>query len=178
MSTYSIRKKLTDIAKSKVGTKEVGNNTGPAIKEFQRATNLGGTGWAWCAAFVCWNVREWGKDPEVLQALKMTAEEFEKWRPKTAAAYGFEDWAKGAKQKAKGVQVFDYTDELTLHCGDIVSFDNFSHVGIIYDDKNGIAYTIEGNTNSQGSREGEGVWLKERNLHGHDRPRTIVRILP
>ncbi|MHA3773681.1 hypothetical protein ACXR0O_19265 [Verrucomicrobiota bacterium sgz303538] len=37
---------------------EGGNNTGPRVQEYQRATWLDGTGWAWCAAFVCFVIRE------------------------------------------------------------------------------------------------------------------------
>ena len=42
-------------AKSHVGRGEVppGSNTGPFVVECQRATFLPGTGWPWCAAFVC-----------------------------------------------------------------------------------------------------------------------------
>ena len=90
---YILRKKLVDIAAAKIGTKEKTRNSGKQIIEFQRATNLEGTGWPWCAAFMCWCIREWGKDPEVLKALNKTPAQFEKWRPKTAAAFGFEDWA-------------------------------------------------------------------------------------
>jgi hypothetical protein len=44
------------IALSQVGTMEVpvGSNTGPMVKQYQAATDLGGTGWPWCAAFVEW----------------------------------------------------------------------------------------------------------------------------
>jgi hypothetical protein len=31
------------------------SNTSPEIKLYQEATSLGGTGWAWCAAFYDWN---------------------------------------------------------------------------------------------------------------------------
>ena len=28
-----------------------GDNTGPRVRQYQAATSLGGTGWAWCDAF-------------------------------------------------------------------------------------------------------------------------------
>lgn len=44
------------IAEAEVGVTEqpVGSNTGPRIREYQAATTLEGTFWAWCAAFVQW----------------------------------------------------------------------------------------------------------------------------
>jgi hypothetical protein len=49
--------------------------------------------------------------------------------------------------------------------GDIVVF-TFSHIGIAVSspDKNGNVATVEGNTDSAGSREGGGVYLKTRHL--------------
>ncbi len=38
-----------------------GSNSGPRVREYQAATNLGGTGWPWCAAFVCWCYKQAGK---------------------------------------------------------------------------------------------------------------------
>lgn len=181
MSTTATRQKFVDIAKSQVGVREVprDSNTGAMIREYQAATNLNGTGWPWCAAFVCWCVRDWGKDPEVLAALKMDAPRFEQWRPKTAAAYGFDGWA-----LSRGLMVVNENQNVTrtglgnliLHTGDIVTYD-FSHVGIIYDDTEGgrLMHTIEGNTDEAGSREGGGVYLKTR---ARSLARTIIRLLP
>jgi hypothetical protein len=173
MSTLSIRQKLIDIAVREVGVREEprNSNTGPRVREYQCATSLGGTGWPYCAAFVCWCIREWGKLPEVLDALKMTAAQFEHWRPKTAAAYGFHEWASD-----HGLTMFDENTNpgaATLHTADIVTFD-FSHVGIIATDSKNFMNTIEGNTDGAGSRDGGGVYLKtrERRL-----ARKIIRFL-
>lgn len=176
MSTLSLRQKLTAIAKREAGVRETpkNSNTSPRVREFQAATDLNGSGWPWCAAFVCWCLCEWGKDPEVLRALNMTATQFEKWRPKTAAAYGFDDWA-----RKNGLLVVDENKEpgkLVLHTGDIVTYD-FSHIGLIYDDTEGgkVMHTIEGNTDEAGGREGGGVYLKTR---ARSLARSIIRILP
>ena len=168
MSSYAVRQKLIAIAANEVGTKEVGRNTGKRVRQYQAATNLEGTGWAWCAAFVCWCIREWGKDPEVLEALGKTAAQFEKWRPKTAAAFGFEDWAK----KNKLLIMSDSTQN-TLHTGDLIVFDT-SHIGIVTDDSKCRVYTVEGNTGPSGGRDGDGVWNKDRH---RSEARSFIRIL-
>ncbi len=168
MSTLPIRQKLIDIARREVGVKEVGRNTGKRVREYQAATNLEGTGWPWCAAFVCWCVREWGKDKDVLAALKMTPAQFDKWRPRTAAAFGLEDWA-----RKKGLEVLDADDKPNLRTGDILTFDT-SHTGFVADDARGVIMTIEGNTGASGGRDGDGVWDKNRNFK---ESRRFIRLL-
>ena len=168
MSTLPIRQKLIDIARREVGVKEVGRNTGKRVRAYQAATNLEGTGWPWCAAFVCWCVREWGKDKDVLAALKMTPAQFDKWRPRTAAAFGLEDWA-----RKKGLEVLDADDKPNLRTGDILTFDT-SHTGFVADDARGVIMTIEGNTGATGGRDGDGVWDKNRNFK---ESRRFIRLL-
>jgi hypothetical protein len=168
-ATLPIRQKLIDIARREVGTLEHGRNTGKRVRDYQAATNLAGTGWPWCAAFVCWCVREWGKDPSVLAALKKTPAQFAAWRPKTAAAFGFEDWG-----RKKGLAVFDADDKPALRLGDIITFD-MSHVGVVFDDDGTRILTIEGNTGASGSRDGDGVWSKTRTFK---EARRFIRILP
>jgi hypothetical protein len=48
--------KALRIALTQVGTKEdpPDSNTGPKVREYQSATDLGGTGWPWCAGFFHW----------------------------------------------------------------------------------------------------------------------------
>jgi hypothetical protein len=51
-----------------------------------------------------------------------------------------------------------------IEAGDIVIF-NFSHVGLAIDSPvKGVFPTIEGNTDGNGSRDGGGVWKKERKV--------------
>ena len=166
---YELRKKLVDIAANEIGTKETRRNTGKRILEYQRATNLEGTGWPWCAAFVCWCIREWGGDPEVLKALQKTPAQFEKWRPKTAAAFGFEDWA-----LKNGLLVMSDSDLNDLKTGDIMVFD-MSHIGIVTNDKGTKVWTVEGNTGASGGRDGDGVWDKVRQ---RKEAKSFIRILP
>jgi hypothetical protein len=53
---------IVAIAKKDVGQREIplGSNTGPFVVQAQRATFLGGTGWPWCAAEVCYIAKRAG----------------------------------------------------------------------------------------------------------------------
>ena len=118
---------------------------------------------------MCWCIREWGKDPEVLKALNKTPAQFEKWRPKTAAAFGFEDWA-----MKSGLLVMTDSQQNDLKTGDLMVFDS-SHIGIVETDKGVKVFTIEGNTGPSGGHDGDGVWQKVRN---RKEARSFIRILP
>lgn len=143
---------IIDIAlnEEKLNIRENSKNQGPGIKKYWLAT------WyedgyenrePWCAAFICWCIKESGKFSESS-------------RPKTPAAFGFETWANdhpsltNITKKPKGVAK-----------GDIVVF-TFSHIAIATSDSDSAGYfaTVEGNTNAAGSREGNGVYKKVRNV--------------
>lgn len=153
-TTLALRRRLIDIAEREVGVREdpKDSNTGPRIREYQRATDLDGTGWAWCAAFQCWCIREWLRDQDVLDAFKFTPAQAEAWRPKTAAAYGFHRWAFD-----HGLLQMDDSPDHVLHTADLVTYD-ISHIGIVVTDKDRFIFTIEGNTDPTGGREGGGVY--------------------
>ena len=153
--------RLVEIAEKEIGVHEVGgNNRGPRVREYQSATWLVPGPWPWCAAFVCWAIREWLKLPEVRTALSLRNDDaVEKWRPKTAGAFDFENWA-----KHRGLTILKVP--LRAKAGDLVIF-NFSHIGIVAADQTDDAHisTIEGNTNNGGERDselGDGVFRKER----------------
>tara|TARA_R110000868_G_scaffold393101_1_gene664018 strand:+ start:102 stop:626 length:525 start_codon:yes stop_codon:yes gene_type:complete len=174
MSTYAIRQKLITIARQEIGVVEspAGSNKGKRVEQYQSACDLSEelkTGWPWCAAFVCWCIKEWLKDPEVLAAFKFTPKQAEAWRPKTAAAYGFHAWA-----EKHNLLVLNDDPLNVLHTADIVTYD-FSHIGIVQDDEKFMIMTVEGNTDGEGSRDGGGVFAKTR-------PRSLakkfIRLLP
>ena len=155
---------LVEIANGEVGVHETGgNNCGFRIREYQAATELDPAPWPWCAAFVCWAIRMWLTRPVVREALSLRNEdEAENWRPKIAAAFKFETWA-----RKRGLKVLPETAR--AKAGDLVIFD-FSHIGIIAVDQTDSDYidTIEGNTNGRGDRDsegGDGVWRKRRPAH-------------
>ena len=166
-------KRLLEIATHEVGTHEVGgNNCGPRIVEYQSATWLKPAPWPWCAAFICWIIREWLKSPEVLAKLSLrNNKEIENWRPKTAGAFDFERWA-----KEKGLMVLN--KKSLAKAGDLVVFD-FSHIGIVVKDQLSpdSIECIEGNTNGSGQRDsnaGDGVWRKRR---AASLVRSFIRII-
>jgi hypothetical protein len=154
-------KRLLEIATHEVGTHEIGgNNRGPRIVEYQSASWLKPAPWPWCAAFICWILREWLKSPEVLAKLSLrNNKEAENWRPQTVGAFDFERWA-----KEKGLAVLN--KKSLAKAGDLVVFE-FSHIGIVVKDQISpeSIECIEGNTNGSGQRDsnaGDGVWRKRR----------------
>lgn len=143
----SIAEVLVAVLSKEEGVREVpqDSNTGPRVLAYQRATWLDGTGWPWCAAFICWGLQQVEKQ---LGGLGFA-------RPQTAGAWDFENWA--TKQKLKLMK-----PRGKVKRGDIVCF-TFSHIGLaIEDEKNGSVRTVEGNTNQSGSREGGGVYIQTR----------------
>jgi len=151
-SNISLVKKIIALARDEVGVREIGNtNYGKRVNEYKSATNLDSTqGWPWCAAFICWLFRE---------AMKGGSYSFK--RPTTASAWAFENWADEQDMSVRTKKP---------HNGDIVAGDiiifTFSHIGLAISapDKNGMVQTIEGNTDDAGSREGGGVYNKERHI--------------
>ena len=148
---------ITKLCADEVGVQEVdGSNCGIRVDQYKAATWLSPKrGWPWCAAVVCWIVRE------ALQNIgaKTKTESF--IRPRTAGAWDFENWSLAqdlttwTKKPHRG----------DIKPGDIVIF-KFSHIGFAVSspDSNGYVTTIEGNTDKAGSREGGGVFKKKRHV--------------
>lgn len=147
-----LAEKIVAIARKEIGVKEVGaTNTGVRVNQYKAATNLPPTeSWPWCAAFVCWVVRE---------AMKGGRYTFH--RPTTAGAWDLENWSlkqdnsTQTKRPSRG----------DIKPGDIIIY-KFSHCGFATSapDRNGNFSTVEGNTDGAGSREGGGVLAKRRNV--------------
>ena len=177
MSTLALRKRLVSIARRDVDKLEVSRNRAPWIKKFWPATSYP-EGYAvraaYCAAAMCYWVQEWLKDPEVATAVceeyGLLPKQLEKWRPKTAGAFKWEDWADD-----KGVYKFNDSPSNVLHTGDIMIFD-MSHIGVVEDD-NGktLVYTVEANTGAAGGRDGDGCFAKTRQ---RSLAKKFIRILP
>ncbi len=143
------REQALRIAMGEVGVKEepAGSNSGPRVRQYQAATTLGGTGWPWCAAFVCWCYKKAGKP-----------------LPLPTASVGlFEDWArKNGKLVTRPFR------------GDIVCYkfdaDNWpDHMGIVERvlslprwGKPWLIRTIEGNTSLTSNDNGGKVMRRTR----------------
>lgn len=148
-------KSLAQIAVAEIGVEEVdGTNCGPRVNEYKAATNLPPKEpWPWCAAFVCWCVREAMKATDTKETKTFK-------RPTTAGAWDFENWS--LRQDNSTQTKKPHNGDIKK--GDIVVF-TFSHIGIaIADAKDGFVETCEGNTDKAGSREGGGVFSKQRKL--------------
>ena len=163
VSGGSIGEKMVSLAREEIGVSEVdGSNCGPRVDEYKAATWLDANkGWPWCAAFICWLIRE-----------AIEGEDIAFKRPRTAGAWDFENWAK--QQSTSGVELRKPTNE-DIKAGDIVVF-TFSHIGLAVKDADSSGYvvTIEGNTNGAGSREGGSVLEKKRHV---SKIRSRIRIL-
>jgi len=159
---------IAKAVESKIGTREEGGeNKGKDLQPFfdsdwydPNGSKAGDDGYAWCAAFVCWAVKEASSKIDIAFSL-----------PRTPRAWGFEDWAKaqGEKVDLKKPHLGD------INRGDIVIF-KFSHIGVAVSDLDSSEFfsTVEGNTNSKGSREGDGVYRKLRHA---SEIRSRIRLL-
>ena len=146
----TLAESIASIAESQAGQKEVGDNGGPAVEKYQRATWLPVGAWSWCAAFVCWVIK---------QAIEGRAVTFT--RPETAGAWDFERWCKSVDRTVMLKKPVDGD----IKRGDVIIY-TFSHIGIATGppDEHGMVPTVEGNTNGGGDREGDGVYCKVRKL--------------
>jgi hypothetical protein len=160
-------KRLVVISRSQIGIVEVpkDSNTGPDVKKFQSATWLKGSGFAWCAAFVCWCFGEAANG--ITYNFKL---------PKTAGAWDFENWARSQGQG--GVQILKPPFN-EIKPGDIIIY-KFSHIGIATSTlSGGKVSVVEGNTSASDNdpiskqREGGGVFKKSRST---SLIKTVLRI--
>jgi hypothetical protein len=171
--TKELIDKLIAVAVSQIGVSEKGgNNKGPKIVEYQKATWLVPGAWSWCAAFCAWVLREWLRSPEVRAYFGIKEKDIEKWRCRGANTT---DWLKwGIKMKWVVLYKPLQTKQL-IKAGDIVIFDfqqdgKNDHIGFAIKDQMLITddvQTIEGNTNAAGkadSTTGDKVTYKARKM--------------
>lgn len=149
---------LVESAVSFLGVREVGTNGGKQVRLFQSATSLKPGDWPWCAAFVCFCYREAAARfcPGALPT-----------RPVTPRAFGFESWGKD--------HALFLSRPSSVRQGDILVF-SFSHVGIAtasFSLSSPYVLSVEGNTNSKGHRDGDGVFIRNRSFSSI---RSIVRL--
>lgn len=150
-----LAERLVELAKKEIGVEEVdGTNCGPRVNQYKAATWLDPLqSWAWCAAFVDWLV---------MTAMDESGKEYTFKRPMTAGAWDLENWS---LKQDDSTQTKRNPKAEDIEAGDIVIF-KFSHVGLaIGSPVKGVVSTIEGNTDSQGSREGGGVFKKSRSIN-------------
>ena len=132
---------------SQIGVREAtGHNDGPAVEGYLKAVNLG-KGYAWCAAFVKWSYLKAG----VADAAQINAMAASVHRP-GHIIYQFGNFL---QEPLAG-------DAFTLY---YPGLKRIGHTGFYDKRLNSTIYaTVEGNTNSAGSREGDGVYRKYRSF--------------
>lgn len=132
-------------AGSQLGVKEAtGHNDGVAVEKYLASVGLG-KGYSWCMAFVYWCFKQAAAKLGVVNPLKQTGGVKDEW-----------DSNRGTKvtRPQIGAQFFIIHSDGLGHTGICTS-------GMLLDDT---FHTIEGNTNSNGSREGTSVLRKTRKL--------------
>ncbi len=138
------RLRVKKIYDSQLGVREAtGHNDGAQVERYLRYTGLG-KGHAWCAAFVCWVLGQAGVDnPKTAWAASLFPKNRLVWSRAKALATG-------NPQRATIFGIYFPSLKRIAHCGFI---DKWSEKEVI---------TVEGNTNDNGSREGDGVYRKRR----------------
>lgn len=139
--------------KAEVGVVEkTGRNDGVRVEEFLASTGLG-KGNPWCAAFPHWAYRQCG-------VVLMPKQEFAraaKWHDKGRRVWEKKGWTPDTARSFRPVS--EPGDHLALYYQNL---GRIGHTAVILREDEKYFYTVEGNTNSEGSREGNGVFLRKR----------------
>lgn len=143
---------LVEVAREWLGIRETSKNHFEGMQRLWAATSYP-NGWEnrepYCAAFACFVIAEAVKRNPLLSVPIL---------PKSAAVKDWKTWARNPKS---GVLVFK-AGEMNPMPGDIVSLlPNLSHIAIV-EKWNRNVYTIEGNTDDAGGREGNGFHQRQR----------------
>ncbi len=135
MTNKPMTNKLLKIAKSQIGIRETtGNNDGPQVEKYLSYTG-NHKGEPWCASFVSWVFGQAGLPrPRTAWSPSLFPKERRMARAVPAAVFGIYFPDKG----------------------------RIAHAGLVEKQQGNWLYTIEGNTNLVGSREGDGVYRKLR----------------
>jgi hypothetical protein len=128
-----------------VGVRELtGKNDGERVEQYLHSVGFK-AGAPWCAAFVHWVLQECG-------AARVRSAWSPSWFPNKRVIYH-----RGNKQLQQDPTK---ADVFGIY---FANRNRIAHVGFIHDWKQGnYCYTVEGNTNDNGSREGDGVYKKRR----------------
>ena len=144
-AAQEVREKALAVASTQVGVREKSRNSGPEVDAYLRSVGLG-PGYAWCAAFVHWCFDQ----GSAALALDNPC-------PRTAGALRLFEMATSSGWQVAPADVLP---------GDVFVIDHghgLGHVGFTESRKDDNSWwTVEGNTNPGGSREGDGVYRRTR----------------
>ncbi len=147
----NLRMRALAVAMSQTGVREQGNNAGPAVSAFLASVGLG-SGYSWCMAFVYWAFGQGADSMGVKNPLVRTGGCMKQWNE---------------------TKCFKTTTD--PQPGDIFIMDlggGAGHTGIVVSVDRDEIHCIEGNTNDNGSANGDGVYLRTRlrkNIKGYIR---------
>lgn len=137
------RQCVKELYDSQVGVRETGgSNRGPQVEMYLESVDLG-PGYAWCAAFVSWVYQNTGIQTPL-----------NGWVP----SYALE--RKRIYQRGKFSKSKPQQGDVFLIC--ITKLNRPAHIGFVDQWGDKWIVTVEGNTNDNGSREGDGVYRKRR----------------
>lgn len=146
-----------EVARAEVGVREAGGpNRGPRIEEYQRAVGAR-PGDPYCVAGVYWCFARAARE------LTITGHAFVNPMPRTAGVLRLWDLAPLAVRRppwTNGGQRPPAPGSLGLHRS--ASHPGRGHLVIVLDSSGCDLHTIEFNTNPAGSRDGDGVYERER----------------
>lgn len=133
----AVREKILGISRTQIGIREAtGNNDGQQVEAYLKVTNLP-KGNPWCAAFVSWVFKQAGYE-----------------RPRTA-------WSPALFPLARQPLSPKPADVLGIYS---IRLKRIAHAGLVERRQDNWIISIEGNTNTNGSREGDGVYRKRRHV--------------
>lgn len=140
--------KVLEIASGQLGVEEEpkGSNSGPEVNQYLASVGLG-KGNPWCMAFVYWCVNEAAKQQAVKNPLVKTGSVLDQWKRTKLRLLP----ARSGGIKPGDIFIMDFGG-------------GKGHTGFIEMIENGIAHTIEGNTNDEGGREGYEVCRRQRTI--------------
>lgn len=135
-----------------VGTQEAtGRNDGERVEQYLRSVNLG-PGYPWCAAFPHWAARQCGRTFEPTREFAMAA----RWHVRSARIWERKGWN---PDTAEWRPVSAPGDHLAIYYKNL---GRIGHTAVIIGEDEKFFRTVEGNTNAEGSREGNGVFIRKR----------------
>lgn len=143
------------IAQGQLGQREkpMGSNRGPMIDQYLAAVGLN-PGYAWCQAFVYWCYLQAAEQLNISNPVVRTAGVLNCWN-KTAIQF-----------KLTKIEALKDTSLIHPGCQFILNYGKgMGHTGIVERVKGQTIYTVEGNSNSDGSREGYAVVRQKRNIN-------------
>ena len=144
-----------DMAATQVGVLEVGrNNYGPQVRDYLASTGFK-EGAPWCAAFIHWTYRGCDRIIEPSKSFALAA----KWHPKARRVWERKAWTPDTADTWSRVSANG--DHFALWYNSL-NPPRIGHTGLVYDEDEAFIYTIEGNTGSGGSRDGDGVYRRKR----------------